>query len=65
MKSEFPISFIEDTRSSRHLTMDSPEAVAKSIAHLMEENEALRRLAALLRAQLEFVRGSPTSPHQH
>jgi hypothetical protein len=64
MKSEFPISFIEDTRSSRHL-MDSPEAVAKSIAHLMEENEALRRLAALLRAQLEFVRGSPTSPHQH
>ena len=64
MKSEFPVSFTEDTRSSRHLTMDSREAVAKSIANLMEENEALRRLATLLTSQLDVVRKFSAAPHQ-
>ena len=44
--------------------MDSREAVAKSIANLMEENEALRCLATLLTSQLDVVRKFSAAPHQ-
>lgn len=53
MKSDFPVSLI--TGSSNHLVADSPEALAISIALLIEENEVLRRLAALLSSQLDFA----------
>ena len=64
MKSDFSISFIENTGSSNHLMMESPDAIAKSIARLMEENEALRRLATLLTSQLDVVRKFSAAPHQ-
>jgi hypothetical protein len=63
MKSDFSISFIENTGSSNHL-MESPDVIAKSIARLMEENEALRRLATLLTSQLDVVRKFSAAPHQ-
>jgi hypothetical protein len=39
----------------------SDHGVANSIAHLIEENEKLRRLAALLISQLEVMRGSTSA----
>jgi hypothetical protein len=51
MKSEHPISSDKDYGSSA--TGD----VAATIARLKEENEILRRLAALLSAQLNLARG--------
>jgi hypothetical protein len=51
MKSEHPISSDKDYGSS---TMGD---VAATIARLKEENEILRRLAALLSAQLNLARG--------
>jgi hypothetical protein len=51
MKSERPIAFGKDTTPS--LTAD----VASTIARLEEENEILRRLTALLSAQLNLARG--------
>jgi hypothetical protein len=52
MKSDYPVSFIKDAGPSNGLTAGSTDAVATSIARLKEENEALRRLAALLTSQL-------------
>ena len=46
---------IEDIDSS-DLMVASPEDIATSIAHLKEENEALRRLAAVLTSQLDPLR---------
>jgi len=40
----------------------SDYGVANSIALLIEENEKLRRLAALLTSQLEVMRGSSKEP---
>ena len=57
MKSDYPVSFIKDAGPSNSLTADSPDAIATSIARLMEENEALRGLAALLTSQLDHARG--------
>jgi hypothetical protein len=51
MKSERPIAFGKDSTPS--LTAD----VASTIARLEEENEILRRLTALLSAQLNLARG--------
>jgi hypothetical protein len=56
MKSGCPASFIEDILPSNRLTSDSADVIAMSIARLMEENEALRRLAALLTSQLDVAR---------
>jgi hypothetical protein len=51
MNSEYPISFGKDA-----ITADGPEIIATMIAQLKEENEALRRLAAMLSAQLNLAR---------
>ena len=56
MKSDYPLSFIKDAGPSNGLTANSTDAIATSIARLMEENETLRRLAALLTSQLELAR---------
>lgn len=40
------------------------EPIAASIAQLIEENAALRRLAASLRAQLDFARGVSATESQ-
>ena len=65
MKSDFPVSLIEDTGSSNHVVPDSPESLAISIALLIEENEVLRRLAALLSSQLDFAPGLGATHRQH
>ena len=52
MKSDYPVSFVKDAGLSNGLTTDSPDAIALSIARLIEENDALRRLAALLTSRL-------------
>ena len=54
MKYDFPVSL---SKESNHLTGDSAEHLATSIARLIEENETLRRLAAKLSSQLELARG--------
>jgi hypothetical protein len=63
MKSSCPASFIEDILPSNRLSGDNADVIAMSIARLMEENEALRRLAAVLTSQLDVARelGRPSS----
>ena len=56
MKSGCRASFIEDILPSNRLSGDSTDVIAISIAQLMEENEALRRLAAVLTSQLDVAR---------
>jgi hypothetical protein len=51
------VSLIKDTGQSNRLTVDSADALATSIAQLIEENETLRRLAARLSSQLDLARG--------
>jgi DNA-binding CsgD family transcriptional regulator len=53
MKYDFSVLLSKD---SNHLTVDSAEEVATSIARLIEENETLRRLAALLTSQPDLAR---------
>lgn len=53
MKSEHPISLPKDGGPSA----EGADAIAATIARLKEENEALRRLAAMLSAQLNLARG--------
>jgi hypothetical protein len=50
MKPEHPVSFRNDG------TADGVDGIAATIARLQEENEALRRLAASLSAQLNTAR---------
>jgi hypothetical protein len=57
MKSDCFLSFIKDAGPSNGLTANSTDAIATSIAQLMVENEALRRLATLLTSQLDLERG--------
>jgi type II secretory pathway component PulF len=57
MKSEHPISLRKDGRASA-------DAIAAAIAQFKEENEALRRLATLLRAQLNLARTLRMSSQQ-
>jgi hypothetical protein len=54
MKYDFSVSL---SKESNHLTVDNAEDLATSIARLIEENETLRRLAALLTSQLDLARG--------
>jgi hypothetical protein len=54
MKSGYPVSFGKDT--DLFTTEGIPAPIAASIARLIEENAALRRLAASLSAQLDFAR---------
>jgi hypothetical protein len=51
MKSKYPISF------GKNGVSPTKGDVASTIARLKEENEILRRLAALLSAQLNLARG--------
>jgi hypothetical protein len=64
MKSDYFLSFIKDAGSSNGLTANSTDAIATSIAQLMVENEALRRLAALLTSQLDLERGLAAAQDQ-
>jgi hypothetical protein len=51
MKSEMPFSFFEDkflSDNSIYFTSENPAVLARSIARLTEENNALRRLAGVL-----------------
>jgi hypothetical protein len=58
MKSEFfPLSLSKVTEPSIHFTMDSAEAIKTSIMRLLEENAALRLLAAQLNSELVLPRG--------
>jgi uncharacterized small protein (DUF1192 family) len=42
----------------RHLDLSSVENIADSIALLRDENDRLRRMAALLSAETEYIRRS-------
>jgi hypothetical protein len=57
MKSEYPVSLIQDTGPSNRFALAGTEAIAKSIARLVDENEKLRRLAVRLASQLEVKPG--------
>jgi hypothetical protein len=57
MKYEFfPLSLGKVSEPSIHFTMDSAEAIETSIMRLLEENAALRLLAAQLNSELVLAR---------
>jgi hypothetical protein len=58
MKSEPPLPSTMAETAQLHPFSGSDHGVANSIALLIEENEKLRRLAALLTSQLEVMRES-------
>jgi hypothetical protein len=58
MKSEPLPSTAAETAQLHPFSGGSDHRVANSIALLIEENQKLRRLAALLTSQLEVMRGS-------
>ena len=64
MKSEYPVSLIQDTGPSNRFALAGTEAIAKSIARLVDENEKLRRLAVMLTSELEVTPLAAADAHR-